>query len=77
MESKHPSSPVRKKFKQEPSCKKLMLTFFWDMRGPILAKFQAHGETEQCQAFCFAARPIETNSSQMTGTTVQRGAIAP
>jgi histone-lysine N-methyltransferase SETMAR len=22
-----------------------MLTFFWDMWGPILAKFQAHGET--------------------------------
>jgi histone-lysine N-methyltransferase SETMAR len=45
MEWKHPSSPVHKKFKQQPSCKKLMLTFFWHMRGPILVKFQAHGET--------------------------------
>jgi hypothetical protein len=45
MEWKHPSSPVRKKFKQQPSCKKLMLTFFWHMRGPILVKFQAHDET--------------------------------
>jgi histone-lysine N-methyltransferase SETMAR len=42
---KHSSSPVRKKFKQQPSCKKLMLAFFWDMWGPILAKFHAHGET--------------------------------
>jgi hypothetical protein len=31
MEWKHLSSPVRKKFKQQPSCKKLMITFFWDM----------------------------------------------
>jgi hypothetical protein len=39
MEWKHLSSPVHKKFKQQPSCKKLMLTFFWDMWLPILAKF--------------------------------------
>jgi hypothetical protein len=79
MEWKHPSSTVRKKFEQQPSCKKLMLTFVWDMGGgPILAKFQVHGETEQLQIFCFAARPIKTcNSSRMTGTTVQRVAIAP
>jgi histone-lysine N-methyltransferase SETMAR len=36
MEWKHLLPPVRKK---------LMLTFFWDMRGPIMVKFQAHGET--------------------------------
>jgi histone-lysine N-methyltransferase SETMAR len=45
MKWKHPSSPVRKKFKQQPPCKKLMLTFFWDMTGPILAKFLARGGT--------------------------------
>jgi histone-lysine N-methyltransferase SETMAR len=45
VEWKHPSSPVRNKFKQQPSCKKLMLMFFWVMQGPILVKFQAHGET--------------------------------
>jgi hypothetical protein len=44
-EWKHPLSPVRKKFRQQPSCKKLMITFFWDMQGPVLVKFQAHGET--------------------------------
>jgi hypothetical protein len=45
MEWKHQLFPLRKKFKQQLSCKKLMLTFFWDMQGPVLAKFQAHGET--------------------------------
>jgi histone-lysine N-methyltransferase SETMAR len=44
MEWRHPLSPVHKKFKQQPPHKKLMLMFFWDMRGP-LAKFQAHGES--------------------------------
>jgi histone-lysine N-methyltransferase SETMAR len=41
---KHPSFLVHKKFKQQSFCKKLMLTFFWDMQGPILVKFQSHGE---------------------------------
>jgi hypothetical protein len=45
MEWKHPSSPVHKKFKQQPSFKKPVLTFFWHMQGPILVKFQVHGET--------------------------------
>jgi histone-lysine N-methyltransferase SETMAR len=45
MEWKYPSFPVCKKFKQQPSCKKLMLMFLWDMREPILVKFQAHGDT--------------------------------
>jgi hypothetical protein len=44
-EQEAPSSHVRRKFKQQPSCKKLLLTSFWDMRGPILSNFQAHGGT--------------------------------
>ena len=34
-EWRHPSSPTPKKFKPQPSCKKLMLTLFWDTRGPV------------------------------------------
>ncbi|GFQ73177.1 histone-lysine N-methyltransferase SETMAR [Trichonephila clavata] len=30
MEWKHPSSPVRKKFKTTPSAGKVLLTIFWD-----------------------------------------------
>jgi len=36
MQWKHPSSPVAKKFKMQPSAGKLMLTVFWDSEGPIL-----------------------------------------
>jgi len=36
MEWKHPQSPIRKKFKGQPSAGKLMLTIFWDSQGTIL-----------------------------------------
>ena len=45
MKWRHPSSPVQKKFKRQPSAKKIMLTLLWDMHGPILLHFQAHGQT--------------------------------
>jgi len=45
MEWRHPSSLAQKKFKRQPSAKKVMLTLFWDMHGPILVHFQVHGQT--------------------------------
>ncbi|GFQ91483.1 histone-lysine N-methyltransferase SETMAR [Trichonephila clavata] len=36
MEWKHPSSPVRKKFKTTPSAGKVLLTVFWDAQGVLL-----------------------------------------
>jgi len=36
MEWKHPGSPVKKKFKSQPSAGKVMLTIFWDSQGVIL-----------------------------------------
>ena len=35
MEWKHPSSPVRKKFKRTPSAGKVLLTVFWDNQGVL------------------------------------------
>jgi len=52
MEWKHPSSPAKKKFKRQPSAKKIMLTPFWDMHGPILVHFQAHGQTVNSANYC-------------------------
>jgi len=43
MEWKHPQSPIRKKFKSQPSAGKLKLTVFWDSQGPILEHFQERG----------------------------------
>ena len=38
MEWRHPFSPAKKIFKRQPSAKKIMLTLFWDMYGPILVQ---------------------------------------
>jgi hypothetical protein len=39
MEWKHPGSPVKKKFKCQPSAGKAMLTLFWDSQGVILEHY--------------------------------------
>ena len=56
MEWKHPSSPAQKKFKRQPSTKKVMLTLFWDMHGPILVHSQAHGQTVNSVNYCAMLR---------------------
>lgn len=45
VECKHPQSPIRKKFKSQPSPGKLMLTVFWDSQGPIMEHYQERGST--------------------------------
>jgi hypothetical protein len=45
MEWRHTFSPAKKKFKSTPSARKLMLTMFWDINGPILEHYQEKGET--------------------------------
>jgi hypothetical protein len=42
---KHPTSPVAKKFKCQPSGGKIMLTVFWDMEGAVLVHVTPKGET--------------------------------
>jgi histone-lysine N-methyltransferase SETMAR len=45
MQWKHPSSPANKKFKTQASTRKVMLTIFWDVNGPLLVHFQEKGQT--------------------------------
>lgn len=41
----HPLSPAKKKFKCQPSAKKIILTVFRVMKHPILVRFQELGKT--------------------------------
>jgi len=52
MQLKHPSSPVAKKFKMQPSAGKLMLTVFWDSQGPILETYQERETTVTSAMYC-------------------------
>jgi hypothetical protein len=36
MQWKNPASPLSKKFKTQPSARKVMLTVFWNYQGPFL-----------------------------------------
>jgi hypothetical protein len=42
---KHPHSPIKKKFKSQPSAGKLLLAVFWDSQGPVLEHNQERGTT--------------------------------
>ena len=58
MQWKHPSSPVAKKFKMQPSAGKLMLTVFWDSQGPILETYQESGTTVTSATYCDMQRIV-------------------
>jgi hypothetical protein len=52
MQWKHPSSPSANKFMMKPLANKLMLTIFWDSRGPILETYLEHGTTVTSAIYC-------------------------
>jgi hypothetical protein len=45
MEWKHPGSPKKKKIKTQSSAGNVMLTVFWDSKGPILEDYPEKGCT--------------------------------
>jgi hypothetical protein len=49
---KHPTSPVAKKFKSQPSAAKITLIIFWEMEDEILVHFTPKGETSCSQNYC-------------------------
>lgn len=49
---KHPQSPVKKKFRTAPSVHKVMLTAFWDCRGPLVLDFMPRGATINADRYC-------------------------
>lgn len=52
MEWKHVTSPVKKKFKSQRSAGKVMLTVFWDRKGPITISFLERGQTVNSENYC-------------------------
>ena len=52
MSWKHTDSPDTKKFKTRPSAGKLLLTVFWDSRGPVLEHYLERGSTVTSHSDC-------------------------
>jgi histone-lysine N-methyltransferase SETMAR len=51
-EWRHSSSPTPKKFHTTQSAGKLMLTLFWDYKGPILEHYMPRGLTINSKSYC-------------------------
>lgn len=49
---RHSSSPPPKKFRVTSSVGKLMLTLFWDRKGPILEHYMTRGSTVTSASYC-------------------------
>jgi hypothetical protein len=56
MSWKHPTLPVAKKFKSQPSAGKITLTLFWYMEGEIFVHLTPKGETVNSQNYCDVLR---------------------
>jgi hypothetical protein len=45
MKWKHPTSPIKKKFKSQPTVGKVTFTLFWDVHESVLKHYQERGVT--------------------------------
>jgi hypothetical protein len=52
IEWRHTSSPIKKKFKQTISTRKIMCTVFWDSKGFLLVEFLPQGSTIHASVYC-------------------------
>ncbi|KAJ4452219.1 hypothetical protein ANN_03737 [Periplaneta americana] len=58
MHWRHSGSPVRTKFKQTLSVRKVMCTVFWDRKGILLIDFLPRGETVNADHYCETLRKL-------------------
>ncbi|XP_067929080.1 histone-lysine N-methyltransferase SETMAR-like [Watersipora subatra] len=71
---KHPSSCVTKRFRAQRSVKKVMLTVFWDVRGPITISFLEQGTTVNSENYCQLLQQVKDIKNNRRGMQ-SRGVI--
>jgi len=59
MEYRHPGSPSVKKFKLDPSAKKVTLTIFSDATGVLYMEFLTKGSTVNSDRYCATLRSLK------------------
>ncbi|KAJ4437194.1 hypothetical protein ANN_17329 [Periplaneta americana] len=60
MHWRHSGSPVRTKFKQTLSVRKVVYTVFWDRKGILLIDFLPRGETVNADRYCETLRKLRS-----------------
>jgi histone-lysine N-methyltransferase SETMAR len=69
MQWKHLDSPPPKKAKVQKSCKKLMLTVFWDSKGPLLVKFHPRNTTINGPSYVETLKDLREALQEKRGVT--------
>lgn len=75
MQWKHTASPVKKKFRAQRSVKKVMLTVFWDVKGPITISFLEKGTTVNSENYCQLLQQVKKDIKNKRRGMQSRGVI--
>lgn len=75
MQWKHVSSPPPKKFKTEASAGKVMLSFFFDHKGPMLVEFLEHGRTINAEQYVITLGNLRTRIKNKRPGLLTKGVI--
>ena len=70
----HSTSPKPKKFRTQPSAGKVMLTLFWDSRGPLGEHYMPRGTTVSSASCCDLHKK---NNLQRAVRSKRRGLLTP
>lgn len=75
MEWKHVQSPTKKKFKSQRAVGKVMLTVFWDMKGPVTIDFLQRGTTVNAENYCELLGKVKDDIRSRRRGLLSRGVI--
>ncbi|KAJ4426490.1 hypothetical protein ANN_27304 [Periplaneta americana] len=75
MNWRHSGSPVRTKFKQTLSVRKVMCTMFWDRKGILLIDFLPRGETVNADRYCETLRKLRRAIQNKSRGMVTAGVV--
>ena len=75
MEWRHTSSPMKTKFKQTTSTRKIMCTMFWDRKGVLLVDFLPQGSTINAGVYCDTVKKLCRAVQNKRCSMLSRGVV--
>jgi histone-lysine N-methyltransferase SETMAR len=71
----HPSSPIKNKFKQTISTRKIMCTVFWDRKGVLLVGFLHQGSAINASVYCDTLQKLRRAIQNKRRVMLSRGVV--